>query len=92
MAYGELFNDTDDDTGTTTEITGDFELHLNSPGGGKWIFQKAISVDTDNTEFSTVEEFLGPAHRIITNPKTSQFRVILTGTKTSGTKKAMYLN
>ena len=90
MAAEILFEDTEDGEGDVIEITGNFELQIVDTGGGIMVFQKAIGEGSSEEDLRTVEEFTGSAHRIITNPNTSRFRVILHSSTRSGTRKATY--
>ena len=90
MAAETLFEDTADGIGDVTEITGNFELQIVDTGGGTMILQKALGPGSSESNLRTVEEFNGPAHRIIENPNTSRFRIILHGSTRSGTKLAEY--
>ena len=90
MAAEVLFEDTEDGEGDVIEITGNFELQIVDTGGGTMVFQKALGPGSSESNLRTVEEFNGPAHRIIENPNTSRFRIILHGSTRSGTRLAEY--
>ena len=90
MAAEILYEDTTDGEGDVTEITGDFELQIVDTGGGLMILQKALGPGSSEEDLRTVEEFKGPAHRYIVNPNTSRFRIVLSGSTRSGTRKATY--
>jgi hypothetical protein len=90
MAAETLFEDTEDGEGDVVEITGNFELQIVDTGGGTMVFQKALGPGSSESNLRTVEEFNGPAHRIIENPNTSRFRIILSNSIRSGTKLAEY--
>lgn len=90
MALDVLYENTTDGEGDVTEITGDFELQIVDTGGGTMVFQKALGPGSSESNLRTVEEFNGPAHRIIENPNTSRFRIILHGSTRSGTRLAEY--
>ena len=90
MAAEVLYEDTEDGEGDVIEITGTFELQIVDTGGGTMVFQKALGPGSSESNLRTVEEFNGPAHRIIENPNTSRFRIILSNSTRSGTKLAEY--
>lgn len=90
MATETLFEDTEDGEGDVIEITGNFELQIVDTGGGTMVLQKALGPGSSEENLRTVEEFNGPAHRIIENPNTSRFRIILSNSTRSGTKLAEY--
>ena len=90
MAAETLFEDTEDGEGDVIEITGNFELQIVDTGGGTLVFQKALGPGSSEENLRTVEEFTGAAHRIIENPNTSRFRIVLSNSTRIGTRKATY--
>lgn len=90
MAAEILFEDTEDGDGDVIEITGNFELQIVDTGGGTMVFQKALGPGSSEEDLKPVETFGGPAHRIIENPNTSRFRIVLSGSTRDGTRKATY--
>lgn len=90
MALDVLYEDTTDGEGDVVEITGDFELQIVDTGGGTMIFQKALGPGSSEEDLEAVEIFTGPVHRYIVNPNTNRFRIVLSGSTRSGTRKASY--
>lgn len=90
MPLATLYDDTANGEGDIVEITGDFELQVSGGHGGVVRLRKALGTGSASDDFGTVEAFVGPAHRYITNPNTSNFYVDVSRSNTSVNKKVTY--